>query len=197
MENLIPNESLLIEKIKNGHEYAFEIAFLKYYESLCRYTWKYVRSKEQAKEIAQDVFADIWEKRDLLEPNGNLKGLLYTSARYKSLDFIKHTKVVECHLAEAKIEEKDRFYATMHHERLEHECLLKDIKEAIGDLPPKARTVYLLNREEGLTYKEIANHLSLSVKTVESRMSRGLRMLRSRLSHYSSIAILGFCRFLI
>lgn len=182
------SEILLLEKIKEGDEYAFEIAFLKYYTPMCRYIWKFVRSQAVAEEIAADVFGRIWESREQLDPSGHLRGLLYEVARNKALDYIKHQKIVDAYIATAK--KTKRGYATIKNNSKPSPELVRDIEEAIEDLPPKARQVYILNREEGLTYKEIASYLEISIKTVESQMRRVLQILRKHLSKHLSIFIL-------
>jgi len=181
------SESLLLEKIKGGDEYAFEIAFLKYYTPMCKYIWKFVRSEALAEEIVQDVFGRIWERRKKLDPNGHLRGLLYEAARNKALDNIKHQKIIDTYIAETK--KTKREYATIKGNDKPSRELVRDIEEAIEGLPPKARQVYILNREEGLTYKEIAGYLEISIKTVESRMRRVLQILRAHLSKYLSLFI--------
>ena len=99
-------ESLLIQRIKEGEEYAFEIAFLKYHSPLCRFTWKYVRSKALSREIVQEVFADVWEDREDLDPDGHLRGFLYEMARNKALNYIKHQKIVDDYISEARQRKK-------------------------------------------------------------------------------------------
>ncbi|NGP89250.1 RNA polymerase sigma factor [Fodinibius halophilus] len=182
------SESLLIKKIREGDEYAFEIVFLKYYSPMCKYIWKYVRSEALAKEIVQEVFATVWETRSDLDPSGHLRGLLYEMARNKALDYIKHQKIVDQYLEERR---KENRKDTVEHIKVDEDPIReRDVEQAIDALPHKARLVYKLNREEGLTYKEIAKYLEISIKTVESRMRRVFQILRDRLSKYSPIFIL-------
>lgn len=176
----------LIKQIQQGNELAFEALFLSYYNQLCKYIWKYVRSMDVAKETTQDVFADVWQNRKDLDTNKNLHGLLFTLAKNKSLDTIKHQKVVEKYRDEAFDIQRMWMETTERHPRPTEETFLnEDILQAIDELPPKARQIFLLNRKEGLTYKEIAAYLNISVKTVESQMSRALKLLRTRLSHFT------------
>lgn len=177
-------ESLLIEKIREGDEYAFEIAFLKYYTPLSKYTWKYVRSTDLAEEVVQEVFAAIWEGRRNLDSNGHLKGLLYETARNKALNYIKHQKIVEKYIAEARRSVTDASTVTMDVFDSEDKNLTQAFNEAIESLPPKAGRVYKLNQQEGLTYTEISGYLGISVKTVESQMRRALHKMRECLSEY-------------
>lgn len=184
------SEALLIKKIREGDEYAFEIAFLKYYTPMCKYIWKFVRSETLAEEIIQEVFATVWETRFNLDPGGHLRGLLYEMARNKALDYIKHQKIVNQYIAETKQERKETPHTTIDFEEPDNNPFVDDVREAINDLSPKARQVYKLNREEGLTYKEIAGYLDISIKTVESHMRRVLQILRERLSKYLPLFLL-------
>src|SRR5690625_2458429 len=157
---------------------------------MCKYIWKYVRSEALAEEVIQEVFATVWEMRFNLDPGGHLRGLLYEMARNKALDYIKHQKIIDQYIAEAKQERKNPSRTTIDFDEDNNKPLVDDIREAINNLPPKARRVYQLNREEGLTYKEIAAYLDISNKTVESRMRRVLQILRSRLSKYLPLFLL-------
>lgn len=176
-------EKFLLEKIKKGEEHAFEIAFLKYFNPLCQYIWKFVRSEEGAKEIVQEVFMEVWENRSNLNPSGHLRGLLFEVARNKALDYIKHQKIVCDYISEKKRQKKESVH-TVYNQHNTYEGLIEAARQAISDLPPRGRTIYILNRDEGLTYKEISEYLDISIKTVETHMRRSLNILRKRLSQF-------------
>lgn len=184
-------ESLLIQRIKEGEEYAFEIAFLKYHTPLCRYIWKYVRSEELSKEIGQEVFTEVWEGRKNLNPSGHLRGFLFEVARNKALDYIKHQKIAEQYISEAKRQKKEDFYKSLYREENDDQDFHEAVKESINDLPPRGRQIFELNRDEGLTYIEISEYLDISVKTVETHMRRVLKTLRDRLSKYVPFFLLA------
>lgn len=177
-------ESLLIQRIKEGEEYAFEIAFLKYHTPLCRYIWKYVRSEELSKEIVQEVFTEVWEGRKNLNPSGHLRGFLFEVARNKAMDYIKHQKIVNQYISEAKQQKKENFYKNLYQEKNDNQDFHEAVKESINNLPPRGRQIFELNRDEGLTYREISEYLDISVKTVETHMRRVLKELKDRLSKY-------------
>ena len=183
-------ETLLIGKIREGDEYAFEIAFLKYYTPLCRYIWKYLRSEDLAEEVVQEVFASIWESRESLDINGHLRGLLYEAGRNKALNYIKHEKIVSRYLSEARQQNDHHFYNPSENLDSENHAFFQAAKDAIDNLPPKASRIYKMNQNEGLTYKEIAAYLGISVKTVESQMRRALQILRECLSEYLPVFII-------
>jgi RNA polymerase sigma-70 factor (family 1) len=191
-------ETLLIKKIREGDEHAFEIVFLKYYTPLCRFSWKYVHSEVLAEEIVQEVFAQIWEKRLQLDIDGHLRGLLYDATRNKALNYIKHQKIVDDYIAEARQKMNDNILPLISSTNEKYEEVTRVIDKVVDDLPPKAKRIYRLNRDEGLTYREIADYLEISVKTVESQMSRVLKTLRDKLSQYLPIGfIIAFLYFSI
>lgn len=176
------NEKQWIEAIGNGDEDAFENLFLTYYSLLCKFAWRYVRSAHIAEELVQDVFANIWEKKETLDPKGSIKAYLYQSVKNKALDHMRHQEVINKYLSErAKMEKKMVYQESI---QPEETAFLKAARQAIEELPERARQVYKLHRKDGLTYSEIAEVMEISPKTVESQMSRALNILRSRLSRY-------------
>lgn len=185
-------EYLLIKRIREGEEYAFEIAFLKYREPLCRYIWKFVRCRVLSEGIVQDVFTDVWKDKSNLNPSGHLRGLLYEMARNKALDYIKHRKIADQYISEVKQQSKENFRLNLQNEeKYDRRAFLRALQESIDDLPPRGRQIFELNRDEGLTYLEISEHLDISVKTVETHMRRVFEKLRERLSKYVPILLLG------
>ncbi|MFH5832054.1 RNA polymerase sigma-70 factor [Halalkalibaculum sp. DA3122] len=190
-------EKLLIQRIREGEEYAFEIAFLKYHTPLCRYIWKYVRSEELSKEIVQEVFTDVWDDRKNLSPSGHLRGFLFEIARNKALDYIKHQKIVDRYISEAKKKKREDFFQRIHHRESDDREFIEAVKAEIANLPPRGREIFELNRKEGLTYREISDYLDISIKTVETHMRRTLQKLRDRLSAYiPTLLIYGMVQFL-
>lgn len=187
-----------VKQIRQGNELAFETLFFTHYQPLCKYTWKYVRSMEEAKGIAQDVFADVWQNRASLDENKHIKGLLFTLAKNRALDTIKHQKMAEKYENETIAAQKGWLQASgelQFNRHTEGTFVDEDICRAIQELPPGARKIFKLNREGGLTYKEIAAFLEISVKTVESQMSRALQLLRKSLKH-SSVSLVLFLSFI-
>lgn len=186
------SESLLIQRIQEGEEYAFEIVFLKYREPLCRYIWKFVRSTVLAEEIAQDVFTDLWAGKKTLNVSGHLRGLLFEIARNKALDYIKHQKIADQYLLDAKQWKDEELQANLlMTDGLDSHSVDKMLKESMNELPPKGRQIFELNRNEGLTYLEISEYLDISVKTVETHMRRVFQKLRLSLKKHMLLLIIG------
>ena len=180
MENTNPK---LIKAIRSGDEQAFEQLFFRYYEPLVRFACHYTNSRASAEGLVQDVFANVWEKREELEPNTNIRSYLYTSVKNSGLDQIRHEEVVHKYRDEVKIE------LYIHHqessgERITKKGFTEATQNAIEALPDQTRHIYKLSRKDGLTYSEIADILGLSVKSIEYHISKALQFLRNHLSDY-------------
>lgn len=173
-----------IENIRNGDSKAFEKLFLEFYSPLCKFAWRFVRSSHIAEELVQEIFMDVWEDRESLDSSKNIKSFLYQSVRNKALNHIKHKNLAEEYNQE--IEWFNRTPITQIHSFAGDSEFIRRTKKEIENLPEGARIIYKLSRKDGLTYREISEVLDISIKTVESQMSRALKILRQNLSNYLS-----------
>lgn len=173
------DDQVLFEKVKKDDLKAFETLFRTYYAQLIRYGMSMVRDESVAEEISQEIFMYLWEKRKEIQLKSALKSYLFTSVRYKSINYIKL--------------ELPKLQATTDLEGIsgiseppmttsETDLLKARVQHAIDQLPDKCRNIFVLSRYGGLTYKEIADELDLSVKTVENQMTIALKKLREMLS---------------
>lgn len=161
----------------------FESLFKQYQPVLLPFAHRYVRSMEDAREIVQDVFVSVWKNRENLRTDGNLKSYLFTATKNKCLNFIQKRKLdtqsldatpyAENQLALGQV--ADNIEA-----KLEASELMESILKEIATLPTKCREIFLLSREEGLSYKEIAERKQISVKTVENQIGIALKRLRQK-----------------
>jgi RNA polymerase sigma-70 factor (ECF subfamily) len=175
-------EKDLFEIIKQGDEKAFEHLFKTYYAHLCAFASKIIDDEIAAEEIVQEFFVKLWEKRTLLTIDSSVKNYLFRSIKNLCLNFIKHNNVRQQHakhfIAEAETNHfNDNFIEV---------DLARKIEESIESLPEKRREIFRLSREEGLKYREIADKLKLSVKTVEAQMGLALKTLRDKLKEYNT-----------
>ena len=168
---------------------SFSELYLIYYPKLVRFAKEFVMSEEDAENITQDVFADLWEKRESMDHIENINAYLFRLVRNRCLDHLKH-KVFEQKYAEnvqasfevelnLKMQSLDRFDVLDIYEGNEMEKL---VREAINGLPKKCRAIFLLSRMEGLKYREISERLGISVNTVECQMGIALKKLRVMLN---------------
>ena len=143
--------------------------------------------------MAQDAFLGLWEARQTLNPDSNIRNWLYTVTKNKCLNHLRNEQIAARHLNavrayEAEFAEKS--LNSMGDSWTEFKELQARIGEAIAQLPPDLRAVFEMNRFEGMTYNDIAMKLSLSEKAVEARMSKALRILRKELKDYFPLFLL-------
>jgi len=163
-------------------EQTLEALFRSHYQGLCRFAAGYVKQEDVAREIVQDAFVSLWEKRDTIDPGKSIKSYLSTTVRNKCLNHLRNHKkfsndllAIENLADEAGYDQPDRL--------VEQE--IRDVISAgIAGLPEKCREIFMLNRHENLKYQQIADKLGISVKTVETQMSKALQHMRIRLADY-------------
>jgi RNA polymerase sigma-70 factor, ECF subfamily len=172
-------ESEFIKKLKNGDKKSFEELFLELYTSLCEYSTSITKSKMTSEEVVQDVFTALWQKRKLLDLDVNIKAYLFRSVKNRSLDIEQQEQIRNKYQDEiSNMYAKATVLAEINADQAK---LIKRVHEEVDKLPEKSQIVYLLHRRDGLTYSEISNVLEISVKAVEARMTKALKILRDRL----------------
>lgn len=189
--------------LKNGDEKAFERLMDKYYSMLYNFCFGYLHNGDWTKEVLQDVFLWVWENRDKLELQKSIQAFLFSITRNKCLDFIRHRKVVlqfERDLIASHARMELNYHALLDNglDILLTQELDEAIKKAIDHLPDKARQVFLLSRNKGLKYREIAEELEVSEKTVEAHMRKALSKIRTYLNtHHTELLPADFLLFLL
>jgi RNA polymerase sigma-70 factor (ECF subfamily) len=173
----------LVKRIINKDKKAFEMVFNSYYKPLCGYANKYLDEFELAEEIVQEVYVKFWEKCHTIAEDSSIKSYLYRSVHNTCLNHIKHLKVRDNY--KQFVIDKMEYDFIHFEENSENEFSLeKKIHDEIDSLPPQCQKIFKLSRFEGLKYQEIADHLGLSIKTIEVQMGKALRVLRERLKDY-------------
>lgn len=175
-----------IGKLRKGDRKSFEKLFLNTYESLCEYSASITKSAEDAEGVVQDIFAILWHNRSVLDTDVNIRAYLFRAVKNRSLDVVQHHGIRQKYHSQMIVLATNNSSA----EECSNSHLLRRVREEVRNLPEKNRTVYLLHRRDGLTYAEIATVLDISVKTVEARMSRALKQLRSRLENEKDLHLL-------
>ena len=173
---------LLLNQIAEGNEKAFESLFKTWYGPLCLFAARLLKDNDLAEEIVQNVFVKIWEKREELAINTSLKNYLLAAVRNQCFNQIERRKVRDQHIRKILTESNQE--PASPDDFLEPEVVRK-IEESILSLPEKRREIFRLSREEGLKYREIAERLHLSVKTVEAQMGLALKTLREKLRDFT------------
>ena len=183
---MVESEDILT-RLKQKDIAAFEKVFHSYYAELCGFAQKYVENKDVAEELVQSMFCSLWEKLDTLDVRTNLKSYLYSGVRNAAFNYFKHQKVVDKH---AQHMASFSTIETPVSDRLEVKELKLKIAAAMDLLPDKCRQVFELSRGEHMKYREIADELGISIKTVEIHMGKALKILRRELGTYLPVALL-------
>lgn len=176
--------------ISRGDKKAFEEVFNTYYQLLCNYACSMLNDIDEAEEVVQNMFFNIWAKRESLQVNTSIKSYIYRATHNDCLNKIKHGKVRTVYAQDYK--------STMNHhqhdsaEVLQAKELGLTINRAIDTLPEQCRQVFQLSRFENLKYQEIADRMRISVKTVENHMGKALKILRHELKDYLHLVLYLF-----
>lgn len=156
-----------------------EVFFKKHYKALCFAANNILNDYAAAEDVVQDVFFNLISKEEEIIINSSLKGYIYRSAINASLNYVK--KVKNTVLMETEVLEVHLNGSVFGEDSMEQLELEESVNQAINLLPPKCKTVFLLNRYEGMKYREVAEHLGISIKTVENQMGKALKRLRNHL----------------
>ena len=181
------DELNLYQKMKAGDRSAFDKIFKLYYEKLVRFAYSTVNNIVVAEDLVQNIFIEFWTKRELLNIENALFPYLKKSVHNRCIDYFRKQKSIQ-----KKEENYFQNSLSLNISSPEEDLLtqenLQAIYSKIEDLPPKCKIVFKLSRFEGMTYGEIAAHLSISKKTVDMHVSTALRILRKSIFFYIILA---------
>ncbi len=164
-----------MEQVRKGNAHALEVLFDRYYEPLCNFAFLMIKSAGRSEELVSDVFIRIWHNRDKHTKVVHVKAYLYRSVKNAVISFLRKNRLELENITD---------YENLSKLEITPETLLirKDLRKAIGimidAMPLKTGLIFRLHKIDGLSYKEIALTLDLSVKTIENHMGKALRFIR-------------------
>ena len=171
----------------------FEALFNDHYSRLCAYAYNFLKEQEGSEEIAQEVFFKLWINRTDIKIESSMESYLYRSVRNACLNLIKHINVREKY--KEHNQEEIEYSEQIDRDPMNASELELKIRASIDLLPEQRKKIFILSRYEQLKYKEIAEQLGLSVKTVENQMGKALQFLRKELAEYLPLILLFFQQF--
>jgi RNA polymerase sigma-70 factor (ECF subfamily) len=180
-------EKQQLTSLTTGDITAFEMLFKTYYQPLCNYAYSFTQDKDEAEEVVQSTFLSFWEKRESLSIQTTVRPYLYAMVRNSCLNLLKHEKIKQKHVGES-MALADPTYESVAQSVYGSELEVQ-INKAMEKLPEQCRLVFKLSRFEELKYAEIAEHLEISVKTVENQMGKALKIMREQLKDYLPLLI--------
>lgn len=168
----------------------FKILFHKNYNSLCNYAATIIKNAEASEDLVQEVFVDFWKRHDGKQIDFKPENYIVRAVKYKCIDYLRKQSVHRAFVSETEISGTE-----MASEELSanHELDLNlVIKLAVDELPEKTKEVFILSKIKKLSYKETAEKLGISEKTVENQMSRAFKHLRVKLKDFRFYLLLLF-----
>ena len=177
------DEKKLIRNVKNSKKSSFQKLFFQFHDQLFRFVVYRVQDTDIAKDITQETFLRVWEKRESLQPEKSFFSLLARISTNLCYDHFRYNEV--------RLRNKDRIpvYGKSHFDNPEEvvqaQAIEKIIRKLVNEkLPQKCRLIFILSRIEGLSNQEISSKLSLSIRTVENQIYRALQILKKHMRKY-------------
>jgi len=191
--NEFSSDSELVEKLRKGDLNAFDQIFEKYGDRLFGFALSYLKSKEDAEGLVQEVFLKVWGNRKSLKTESSLKSYLFTIAYHNICGLFRKKKIHDKYKVENDFSSKKTINPE---EQFDYKSTLEQIDQLIEKLPEKQQVIFIKSRKEGKCTKEIADEMNISPGTVDNQISAALKFLREKIS-VNSFAILLFFTFFI
>jgi len=175
------DEKLLVSQLRNNEVKSFDILFEKYSAKHYRFSFSLLKNHEDSKEIVQEAFYRVWEKRHEIDSSKSFRSFLFTISYHLIIDQLRlklKDQEYRKFLKEYFKTEEVKFDTVT-----DYETLNRQIATIVEELPAKRKQIFTLSREKGLTHKEIAGQLNISVKTVENQINLALKLIKSRLGN--------------
>jgi len=169
---------VLIESLRDGDEKAYTYLIDTYHHKLCVYANSLVKNIYSAEDIVQNVFIKVWEQRARLKSDHAIKSFLYKLAYNEFIDLYRKNQSL---FSLEKTYHDALNSVVLEDDSESFQRVLKVVNKEIESLPPKCKEVFVLSKKEGLTNIEIAEHLDVSIKTVEAQITKAFSILRSSL----------------
>jgi RNA polymerase sigma-70 factor, ECF subfamily len=178
------NDFYIQKKIQGGDIREFERLFEKYYSPLCHHADKILKDMDAAEDIVQEFFYNFWKSRETFSPKLSLNAYLFHSIRNNALHYLEHLAVRQSYAQQVFNEFQDEIPVD-NQEEIEMHDLNRLINATLQQMPERCSRVFRMNRFEGKKYREIAEILSISVKTVEADMGKALQFFRKSLKEFT------------
>lgn len=179
------SDAQLADLLKSGDQSAFAQVYERYWRVIYGHVYKMLLDEEEAKDVVQEVFSEVWIKRE--QHYSNLAGYLYVSARHKVINLVRKSKFHSAYLDSLSRFASECSTATL--DQLDEKELSAAIEREIQALPARMKEVFELSRKENLSYKEIAGRLGISDKTVKKQMHKSLQQIRLNLRDSGTVAV--------
>ncbi|WP_372775083.1 RNA polymerase sigma factor [Mangrovibacterium sp.] len=187
------SEKVLLSALKNDDVEAFDMLFREYGKRLFHFAFGYLKSREEAEEVVQEVFLKIWRKRKQLKVELSFKSYLFKIAYHHILELFEQTNRKQQY--RNQLLDETVSFDDDSNERLNYQMLLDKVEILIQKLPPRQKEILLKRKKKGISVKEIASQLNISPKTVENHLTEALKNLKRGLGEEDIALILFFSLF--
>ena len=183
----VKTETELIKELKDGSASAYDELFNTFGNRVYKFAFSILKSKEDSEEVVQDTFYKIWEKRQTIDPEQSFKSFLFT---------IAYNNIITKFREKAKEKKYREYFMTNASDHYDQEqTILSDdlqnhVQKIIDKLPPRRKQIFILRKENNLTYKEIAGKLGISSKTVENNINLAIKYIKSQIGKDSLLILL-------
>ncbi|KPL13103.1 MAG: hypothetical protein AMS26_15540 [Bacteroides sp. SM23_62] len=181
---MLLHEKLLIRELQRGNAKAFELLYKQYHARLFNFSLKIIRNKQDAEGMVQEVFIAVWENREKLDESKSFSGFIFSIAKNKALNRIKQNLSRKVYLEYMQMENQIQNDTVSDIESRE---LMDYLLKTIQELPDKTKQIFLLSRNEGLTYKQIASRLDVTENVVDHEIRKALKYIRDKLGNFHFI----------
>lgn len=181
------SDSELLLSCRKDDNRAFAVLFQRYFKGVYQYALRYGKDEHVAEELAMDVMYRFWEKRNDINNGETVSSYLLVAVRRRVIDHWRKKELEAVDISALPVESLPETAPADAH--LEHLELEKIYQASLTTLHPKEKEVFLLSREEGLSYPQIAERMGISVNTVKSHMKTSLRTFRNHISPYSDLVV--------
>lgn len=178
------DKELILQIRNNDSERAFRALFDRHYERMYRAALYFVQNEDLAKEVSLDVMAGIWEKRKSMIIPDDFRHYSFVMVRNAAINIIKKESALEGNVPITNVSSVDAGFSISPEELLEQSELFETYERLVSELPERCREVYMMVKEDGRSYADVAQELNISVKTVDAQLQKALSFLRQNLSHY-------------
>ena len=180
----------LFKQFRNNDKNAIDRLYKTYSRKLYNFAFAYLKTEEDALDVVQNVFINIWNKRDCLNDNTNLEAYLFTITKNSVISIFRKKTTEKEYLDYLHYKAVHQY--SVNGEQYDYQNLSTRIKELTEQLPAQRKIVFKLSKEKGLSNRAIAEELNISVKTVEDHMTKARHFMKSQLTEYGILAILFY-----
>jgi RNA polymerase sigma-70 factor (ECF subfamily) len=171
------DEINLIKAIHAGDENALKTIYRYYYQKLCVYMLNFTTDRNLAEDVVQDTFLKFWDKRASLKLDGSISAYLYRITHNNFIDNYRKAKRWDQELENFRLASLSQLIDDDNEDLFDQRLVM--VQEAIAQLPERCKEIFLMSKEKGLRYQQIADELDISIKTVENQIGKALQLIRT------------------